>query len=479
MKVRYGWLIGGAVLALVAGGAALAVLQQAGVAPRVLARYVERRAEGHNPVIVGAAAFAARSAERVDRGEGGAVLPEGLRIGAQAEAVGADAAAAGREIMVDSVEQLAAAAAAAEAGDVLTILPGHYRLTRGIGLTRAGTSARPIVLRAREPGSVVIEADTVQAFVVGGSDWRVENLTIRGVCTDHGDCEHAFHVVAGGSRFTALNNTISDFNAHFKVNGEDGRFPDGGRIEGNTLDNSGVRRVASAVTAIDMVAVSGWTVRRNVIRDFIKGGGDQVSYGAYAKGAGTHNLFEQNVVLCESKLHGLPGARVGLSLGGGGSGAPFCRDRRCITEQEDSTLRANLIASCSDAGIYLNSAARSTVSDNTLLDTAGIDVRFAASSARLDGNLVDGAIRSRNDGVIYMGQNQATPTGALYLGWHPVRHLFARVDTLALGWAGAPPRRSGAAGDVRSDLCGVQRAAPAALGAFERFDACLRPAVSP
>ena len=476
MNVRYGWLIGGALLALVAGGAALAVLQQAGVAPRVLARYVERRAEGHNPVIVGAAALAARSAERVDRGEAGAVLPEGLRIGAQAEGVGAEAAAAGREIMVDSVEQLGAAVAAAQPGDVLTMLPGHYRLTHGIGLNRPGTPTSPIVLRAREPGSVAIEADTVQAFVVGGSDWRVENLTIRGVCTDHGDCEHAFHVVAGGSRFTALNNTISDFNAHFKVNGEDGRFPDGGRIEGNTLDNSGVRRVASAVTAIDMVAVSGWTVRRNVIRDFIKGGGDQVSYGAYAKGAGTHNLFEQNVVLCESKLHGLPGARVGLSLGGGGSGAPFCRDRRCITEQEDSTLRANLIASCSDAGIYLNSAARSTVSDNTLLDTAGIDVRFAASSARLDGNLVDGAIRSRNDGVLYLGENRSTSTAALFFGWHPMRRLYKGAATLELAWADEPPRRAPAEAPTSLDLCGVRRPVSGALGAFEKFEACLKAA---
>jgi hypothetical protein len=227
------------------------------------------------------------------------------------------------------------------------------------------------------------------------------------------------------------------------------------------------------VTPIDMVGVNRWTVRRNLISDFIKAGGDRISYGAFAKGGGSHNVFEQNVVLCESRLQGLAGQRVGLSLGGGGTGKEFCRDRKCITEQDQGVIRANLIAACSDDGIYLNSAAGSRILHNTLIDTAGVEVRFAASIAYLEGNLVDGAIRSRNDGVMHLSDNTATPISALYVGYHPVRQLFARADRFELEWNGAAPRRQ-AGGPALPDLCGGARPAAPALGAFEDFGACLR-----
>ena len=180
-------------------------------------------------------------------------------------------------------------------------------------------------------------------------------------------------------------------------------------------------------------------------------------------------------MLCERQLHGLPGQRVGLSLGGGGTGKEFCRDRKCITEQDQGVIQSNLIAACSDDGIYLNSAAGSQIVHNTLLDTAGIDVRFAGPAARdLDGNLVDGAIRSRNDGVLHLGENLATPTGCAVL-WLPsgAPACLRRPGTRA--WMG-----SGAATPARRqprrclDLCGGQRPALAALGAFEDFAACRR-----
>ena len=473
MKTVSKVVLTGAVLALVGAGAALAVLQQAGYAPRVLARYVERRADNHNPAIVRVGGMAASAALGADRGGGTAAPSFALKAGAQPRAATAEQAAL-RDVMVGSVPELLLAVGKAMPGDAIILLPGRYRITGTVGLSRSGTAAQPIVLMASTPGSVEVEIATVQGFAVSGAHWRVENLSVRGVCAQHADCEHAFHVVGGGAYFTALNNTLSDFNAHFKINGEEGRFPDHGRIEGNTLENSTPRSVDSTVAAIDMVAVNDWVVRGNLIRDFLKAGGDQVSYGAYAKGAGARNLFEQNVVLCESALQAMPGARVGLSLGGGGTGAQFCRDGRCIMEQEESTLRANLVAGCSDAGIYLNSAARSLVVNNTLLDTAGIDVRFAASTARVDGNLVDGAIRSRNDGVLYLGENMSTSTAALFLGWHPVRRLFAGAPTLRLDWAGEAPRRTDTAIDTGVDLCGAARPAQAALGAFENFAACRR-----
>jgi parallel beta-helix repeat protein len=74
----------------------------------------------------------------------------------------------------------------------------------------------------------------------------------------------------------------------------------------------------------------------------------------------------------------------------------------------DSTLRANLIASCSDEGIYLNSAARSKLIHNTVVGTGGISVRCPASSAEIEGNLVEGIIRSRDSGILRLGDNRTS-----------------------------------------------------------------------
>ena len=81
----------------------------------------------------------------------------------------------------------------------------------------------------------------------------------------------------------------------------------------------------------------------------MKSGGDNISYGAFAKGAGDHYVFERNVVLCEYKHRGQAGERIGLSFGGGGTGPEFLRDARASgSEQISSIMRDNLIAFCSD-----------------------------------------------------------------------------------------------------------------------------------
>ncbi len=64
-----------------------------------------------------------------------------------------------------------------------------------------------------------------------------------------------------GQHFIARNNVITDFNAHFKINGNEGRFPDDGLIEQNTLTATAVRETANPVMPIDLVAANGWTIR--------------------------------------------------------------------------------------------------------------------------------------------------------------------------------------------------------------------------
>lgn len=449
-------------LLLALAGAAVWLLDSAGVAPRAMGPYIYKRASGHNPTIVGLGRWGEQTLVANDRGAS-PLPPVYAPRPDTAEALPAPL----RSVPVSSSAQLLAAIAAAQPGDHITIAPGTYLLTgSAIALSRPGAPGQPIVVRAERPGSVQLDFSLTEGMHVTAPYWRIENLSIRGACASHYQCEHAFHVVGRGHHFTALNNTITDFNSHFKINALKGEFPDHGLIAGNTISNTEARQTDSSVTLVDLVAASGWVVRGNRISDFVKLGGDHISYGGFFKGAGKGNVFERNVVVCEERLRA-PGQRVGLSLGGGGTGKEYCRDSRCIVEQEEGVVRANLVASCSDEGIYLNSAARSKVEHNTVIDTAGIIVRFATSSADVEGNLVDGAIRSRQGGVLRQLDNKDTALVQLYLGMHPVRALLAGGT---FDWTSAPPRRDRAAPGL--DLCGAKRPATPTYGAFESFAAC-------
>ncbi|WP_426194701.1 chondroitinase-B domain-containing protein [Massilia sp. DWR3-1-1] len=469
-------LASAALLLLLSLGSALIALDAEGVMPRVLAPYIERRSQGHNPVIEAGGRWAGAWLMAQDRGA--PAPPElsgmpGLPMPPLAQS--AVPAAAGAAVLVATSEEVLAAIARAEPGDTITLLPGTYRFTNKINVSRPGQDGRPVTVRAIDAGSVLIETGAVEGFKISAPFWRFENLSLRGVCSQDSECEHAFHVVGAAHHFVALGNTILDFNAHFKINAENRIFPDNGLIEGNTLSNSRPRRTANPVTPIDLVTASGWVVRSNVISDFIKAEGDRISYGGFFKGAGTDNVFEQNIVLCEHHLRGLPGQRVGLSLGGGGTDKELCRDRRCVTEQDRGVIRANLIASCSDVGIYINSAAGSIIAHNTLVDTSGIDVRFPETSATVDGNLVDGPIRSRDGGVVRENDNRSTPPVYAYFGYHPVRALFRTPAAFDFAWkdgAGVAPRRAGGVVPAPPDLCGMVRPLLTAYGASEDFAAC-------
>lgn len=471
---RRKWLLAAGLFSLllliVCGG--IALLEHLNRTPRELAPYIERRASGHNPTIVGIGNWAGKMLRSLDRMEPLIDQLPALNVGMQAT-LSADASTAEHPLMVGSVEQALMAIRNAKAGDVITFLPGVYRFTGGsISVINPGREDAPIIVRAQQAGTVKLELGAAEGFIIMAPFWTFENLHLRGVCKQQAYCDHAFHVVGKAHHFVARNNSILDFNAHFKVNQAHGFFPDDGLIEHNTLTNTGLRNTDHSVTVIDIVAASRWRIRRNLITDFIKNGSDNISYGVFAKGAGAENRIEQNIVICEHRLHGIPGQRVGLSLGGGGTGPEYCRDHRCITEQDRSVIDSNLVMSCSDDGIYLNKAAASRVSNNTLLDTGGIEVRFPESSADVAGNLVDGKIRSRDGGLLRVSGNHDTGLSSIFAGYHPVRMRFRDPAMMDLSWRNKPeaslPANPGA-----SDLCGVNRGATSSAGAFDDFMRCL------
>lgn len=461
------WLLLPLTMLALGSGAAFVALEQLQVTPRQLGPYVERRASGHNPAIEATGRWLGQYLVALDRGEEQAALPA-LRLGMQETP--ADGGSALRVVMVANEGELRAAMASARPGDAITLLPGRYRISAPLDARVPGSAVAPITVRASRPGSVTLEQESIEGFRVTAPYWRFENLAIRGMCDNDTYCEHAFHIVGDAHHVAVVNNMVVDFNAHLKINGQNGRHPDHGLVKANTLTNTRTRVTMNPVTPIDMVTASDWTIRGNLISDFIKEGGNGISYGAFAKGGGERNLFEQNLVWCERRLTGRPGQRIGLSLGGGGTDKQYCRVPGCVVEQQGSTLRNNLVLACSDVGIYLNSAAQSTVQHNSLVDTAGIDVRFPASSATLEGNLVDGAIRSRNGGIVRDGDNLSAAQSYAYIGYHPVRALYAFPG---FDWRAAPARREAGAAGLPPDLCGQARGARPAYGAFESFAPCV------
>ena len=466
------------VLLVSAVSAIFLALEKAGVAPRRLAPYIEQRAAGHNPAIVAFGHWLGRTLLENDRGPAYVARPIALLagahpVGADGTSVTATAVVGGSRIVpVASEEAALAALAAARPGDVIAFAPGTYLFRKPyLEMRTAGAPDAPITVRAAVAGTVTLELDTNEGFLISAPYWRFENLVVKGICRDDGACEHAFHVVGKASHFTARNNTISDFNAHFKINGVDGSFPDDGLIDGNTLTNTRIRMTDSPVTLIDLVAARNWVIRRNLLADFIKGDGDRISYGAYAKGAGSNNLFENNIVICEYLLRSPAGARVGLSLGGGGTGPAYCRDGRCGIEQDGSAIRGNLIASCSDDGIYLNRASASKIVHNTLVDTGGIAVRFKETSADLEGNLVDGMIHARDGATLREADDVSTSAARLFLGSHPVRRLLGNTARPPFG--GSIPRRPASTQQLAPDLCSGRPRTRPAYGAFDDFHGCV------
>ncbi|MCC6071187.1 right-handed parallel beta-helix repeat-containing protein [Massilia sp. GCM10020059] len=440
-------------------------LESMALPPRQFGPHIESRLAGNGFTQLGA--WFARTFSSLDRSEPLAGLPA-LRVGAQAATVGP--APAGNVVPVDNADAAIKAIEKAQPGDVITFAPGTYHFNGRPYL--ATSSASGVTVRAGLPGSVMLAFGLPGGFLVASPNWTFENLQIRGACTTHDGCDHAFHVIGNGSGFVARNNTVTDFNMPFKIGGNGSAYPDNGVIEHNTISNRSARDTVRSVGAIDVVAASNWTIRANLVSDFAKAKGDLASFGVQARGGGKGNRIERNVLVCENRLRGAPGQRIGLSLGGAGSIAAHCRGKRCVPEQDGGVIDSNLVASCSDEGLHLNRAAATTITHNTLLDTAGMAVQWAESAADIHGNIVDGRIVAKDGATVREDDNLDTGVTRLFMGAHPLRELFAASASLDLHWRGEAPRRDAlpAAG---ADLCGTARPAEPAYGAFEDFAACL------
>ena len=326
-------------------------------------------------------------------------------------------------IRVHDSKSLIAALKQAQAGDTVTLLPGKYVIRgRRVSLRNNGTPARPILMRAQRFGDATIELDTLEGFFVDKAHWVFENLRIRGVCKSDSRCEHAFHVFGAANGVSIRNNEITDFNAAVKVNGvrKNGKesFPDFGLIQNNSIYNTRPRNTSNPTTPLNINSGDGWVVSANFIADFSKGRGDRISYAAFMKGNSNGGVFERNLVVCHWRLPVDGDTRVGLSFGGGGTGARFCRGGNCDSEHTGGTMRNNIIARCPvDVGIYLNRATYTQIHNNLLIANTGIDVRFSSSTASIHNNVIDGRILDRDGGTHTTDNNLITSECGLLSRW--------------------------------------------------------------
>ena len=430
--------------------------------PMELVRYSERRLEGHPNLqrLLGPALDAVRRSKEREPPANLPTLGKGQRPHALAAAgydgMGRPRASSGTAAtdaiprattLVSSVDELAAAVAAALPGQVLVLAPGTYALQQTLTTGHAGMAAQPIVLRAAKPGSVEIVVTALQAVVVNQPYWVFENLNWRGACLQHDECEHAFHIVARARGTVILNNRISDFNAHLKINGQDGAWPDDGLLQFSTLSNSAPRRTTLPVSLVNLVGASGWQIADNHVERTAKEGGNRISYGVCVKGAGQQVRVERNLVVCTPERVSQPGLRVGISLGCGATGKEFCRDGRCDVELSNSVVANNVAAHCNDFGIDLHRARNALVAHNTLINTAGIDARQPTTHAVAVGNLLEGRLRARDGARLDANDNAMASQLAT---------LMTAPNALDLHWV-EPSDQSRSTPETDRDFCGQRR----------------------
>lgn len=382
--------------------------------------------------------------------------------------------AAGQIISVGDSKEFLAAIRRATAGDVITLRPGKYPIrSSSISLFSGGTLLRPITVRAEALGDVFLELDTLEGFMVNKPYWVFENLDIKGTGQVDSYCEHAFHVVGDGKGFVLRNSRIHEFNAMIKANWmnqgpKGGVFPNGALIEGNSFFNTRPRQTSNPVTFIDVVGADDWIIRGNLLADFEKAQGDHTSYGVFIKGNSSNGVIENNLVIGEYRTSG--GVRVGLSLGGGGTGAQFSRHGSNKIEHTGGIVRNNIVMYCSDVGLYLNKARETRVLNNTFYRTLGIDVRFPESSAVIQNNLLTGRIRNRDGGVSVLNNNLVGDSN-----WLPAFISAGFADWFVNPEHGDFTLKSGkkivdkgaSVADVREDFCGSPRDENPDIGAFE------------
>lgn len=352
-----------------------------------------------------------------------------------------------RTVIVATPSELADAVADARFGDAIVIEPGTYELSTNLVSNAAGAEGAPIVVRAREPGSVrlrFVGAGIAEVFLIRHAYWTIEGLDLEGACPTDEACEHAVHVTGPATHVVLRDNRMWDFNQalHAHQNRE-GLPADDGVFERNEVFLTRVRDVSNRVTGARIGGSSRWIVRDNVFRDL--GHATTTSYAAHFAEGGADGVFERNLVVCRDEVEG-GGPRVGLAAGIVGGGVQHTR----------AVFRSVVARGCEAAAISLHGCVDCTIEHATL--TSGTVRVEASSSAVSFGNLVAGAASVAGDSTLDSRDDRFEADVAATLV-DVTRDLRPRVA-------------DGIESTVETDFCGTRRGARPTVGALEPDASC-------
>jgi hypothetical protein len=290
----------------------------------------------------------------------------------------------------------------------------------------------------QRPGSVTIEFDAGRRLSVSAPYWRFENLTIRGVC--------GATTIANTPSTWSARPTISRPQQHhqrlqrpLQDQRRGGRFPGPrpdrrehpGQYSARAHRQSGHADRPGGGQRLDHPAQPDHRLRQ--------GRGDRISYGAFAKGGGAPMSSSATWCGASGACSGQPGSGSACRSA---AAAPVRSIAATALHHRAGGKHPARQPDCSLLGRRHLSQQRSRstlVADNTLLDTGGIDVRFPTSSARLDGNLVDGRSAAATAACCTWATIAARHRGLSFSATTSTRAMFAaRSRAIFRGkWQGA------------------------------------------
>ncbi|HEY8039557.1 MAG TPA: right-handed parallel beta-helix repeat-containing protein [Polyangiaceae bacterium] len=354
---------------------------------------------------------------------------------------------------VSSAQELTAAIAKAQAGDVVVIAAGQYTLPE-VDFTASGTAAQPIVVRAAQALTAQITLASTEGLRVTGAYWTFEGLVLLGGCGLDSDCERAVHVVGGADGFTLRGSRLVDFNRQIDVEAlalDGGALaPRAGLIEGNEVHDTHARATPTQVAKISVGAGDGWTVRANLVHDFQRVDG-AAAYGIVLSGGGQNGVVERNLVLCTHDWVPSKGSTsVGVSL----------------VDHSGGVLRNDVVVACSGDGMAVTRGPGTHLWFDTLIDTTGVDLTEPTTSGEARGNVLGGTIRAVDAGAVTVADNldQVSPNAFLLMYQAP---LDGNLRSASPGSVGAVLGKGPTLAAVTDDYCARPRAVPYDLGALQ------------
>lgn len=174
-------------------------------------------------------------------------------------------------VPVSTVAQFETALTNVVAGDIITLAPGTYVMTRQ-KYTLSGKNGTPtnrIAIRAAAWRTVTIRfvtngANYVEGFLIENSAyWTLENLIMESDCSSDANddfCEHLIHITGSSDNFELRTTILRNANAQIKLNSWRGSipvtqpaiFPNNGIIEWCEFFDTAPRRTANPVTKINI-----------------------------------------------------------------------------------------------------------------------------------------------------------------------------------------------------------------------------------